>query len=77
MVTEGLELTDEASGLAVRVDSSLIEVGAEVDETGRRIGEQVPGDNENGASHRDESASLASPADETPIALTEEGVRLR
>ena len=49
-MTERRELADEVSGAAVLVDTSLVEVGAEVDEAGVRIVEQVPNDDEDGRS---------------------------
>src|SRR5580704_1089755 len=69
LVAECHELADEVAGPSVRVDATLVEVGAQVDEAGVRVGEEVPDDDEDRAFDGDERLGLAPPAYEAPVAL--------
>lgn len=44
-----MELADEVAGLAVLVEMVVLEVGAEVVVAGVGVGEEVPGDDEDGS----------------------------
>jgi hypothetical protein len=52
-VAEGLELTDQAAGLAAGVDAAGVVVGAQVAEAGGGVGQQVPDDDQDGAGDGD------------------------
>lgn len=51
-MAEDLELVHEVAGATLGVHGSGIEVTAQVAEASRRVGEQVPDDDEDRASHR-------------------------
>lgn len=74
LVAESVQLSDEVSGPAVFVDAFVVEVWAEVDETGGRVVEQVPHDDEDGAGDGDQGPLTSPPAHEPSVALAEEGV---
>src|SRR5664280_964790 len=76
LVAECLELADEVASPSVLVDLSFVEVRAEVHEACAGIGEQMPDDDEGGAGDRNKCTLATSATDETPEALTEEGVGL-
>jgi hypothetical protein len=52
-------------------------VGAEIDEAGGGVREEVPDDDQDGTGHRDEGFLFADAAHQAPVALAEEGVGLR
>ena len=74
VMSEGLQLLYEVAGSAVGVDAAGVVVGAEVAEACRRVGEQVPDDDEDRAGDGDDRSQLASPANQAPIPLTQERV---
>ena len=49
-------------------------VGAEVGEVGVRVGQQVPGDGEDGVADRDQGALLAAAAGEPVVARAQKGL---
>jgi hypothetical protein len=55
-VAEGLQLADVAALAAFGVDAGGVEPWPEVGEPGAGVREQVPGDDEDGAAHRDDGA---------------------
>ncbi|MFC9767103.1 hypothetical protein [Rhodococcus jostii] len=59
---------------AFGVDAAGVIVGAEVAEAGKRVGEQVPDDDEDGTGDRDQGFELATVFDEASVAFAEEGV---
>jgi hypothetical protein len=77
LVTEGHELVNEVSGLALLVDAAIVEVDAQIDEAAVGIGEEVPDDDQDGAFDGNETLQLAPSAYETSMAFAEERVGLR
>ncbi|TDC66092.1 hypothetical protein E1258_03765 [Micromonospora sp. KC207] len=73
-MAEGFELADEATGLAVLVDMGGVVVRAEVDESGCRVGQDVPDDRQDGSGDRDQGSGFAAAFDQAPVAFAEEGV---
>src|SRR5688572_24860345 len=73
-MSEGLQLLYEVAGSAVGVDAAGVVVGAEVDKACRRVGEQMPDDDEDRAGDSDDRSQLASAANQAPVPLTQEGV---
>ena len=61
---------------AVGVDAGGVEVGAEVDEAGIGVGQQVPDDDQDGPADGDVGLGGAAAAGDPPVALAEEGVGL-
>ncbi|MDN5776108.1 MAG: hypothetical protein L0H96_04285 [Humibacillus sp.] len=57
-------------------EQGVVEVGAEINESGLRVVEQVPDDDQDGPADRDEGFLLAAPARDASIAFAEEGVGL-
>ena len=73
-MAECLKLADEIAGAAFLVDTSFVEVRAEVDETNVLVCEQVPHDNEHRAGDGDKGALVSPPSDESAIALAQERI---
>jgi len=76
LISKGTELADEIARSSVLVEFPLVEVRTEIDEAGVGVCEEMPDDDEDRARHRDECPGLTSAADESTVALAEEGVRL-
>ena len=72
-VAEGFELADVAALAAFGVDAGGVKPWAQVVEAGFGVGEQVPGDDEDGAADRDDGA-LGAAAGDAPVTFAEEGV---
>jgi len=73
-VAEGLELANEISRAALLVQSSFIEVRAEVNEAGVLICEEVPDDDEDGSGDRDKGTLMTPSPDEAAITLAKERI---
>src|SRR5690242_11487833 len=71
-VAEGFELSDEVVDLPGGVDPAVVEVGAEVLETGAGVGQQIPDDHENGAGDGDQGLAFAAPFDHPAVAFGQE-----
>src|SRR3954471_18688948 len=67
-VAEGFELPDQAVDLPGGVDAAVVEVRAEILEPGRRVGQQMPDDHENGSRDGDQGLAFAPTLDHTPVA---------
>ena len=70
---EGLELAEVGTDLAVAVSLAPVPAGAEVAEPGRRVGQQVPDDDEDGPADRALGADAADAAGEAAEPLAQEG----
>src|SRR5437764_12193849 len=68
-LAEGLELPDQAVDLPGGVDASFVEVRAEIVEAGRRVGQQMADDHEDGPGDGAESLGLAPASDQAPVAF--------
>src|SRR5665647_164533 len=75
-VAEGFEFADVVALLAFWVDAGVVVAGAQVVETGLGIGQEVPGDDQDGTADRDDGFLLASSAGDAPVALSQERVGL-
>ena len=75
-VAEGLELAEVVALDALSVDAGVVEAGAQVMEVGLWVGQQVPGDDQDGPADRDNGALLAASASDPPVAFTEEDERV-
>ena len=73
-VAEVLEFADVVAHLAVEVDAGVVVVGAEVVELGVLLVEEVPDDDQDGASDGDDGSLLSTSSGNPPVALAEEGV---
>src|SRR5436309_1541798 len=71
-VAEGFELPDQVVGLAGGVDVAVVEVGAEVVESGGRVGQRMPDDHEDGPGDGDQGLAFASAFDQPPVAFGQE-----
>src|SRR5215211_3500907 len=76
LVAEGLELADVVALGAFGTDTGVVEAGAEVLEVGLWVGQQVPGDDQDGPADRDDRSSLAASTGNPPVAFTQEGIGL-
>lgn len=76
-VAEGSELSDVVTHAAFGVDAAGVVVGSEVVESGERVGQQVPDDDQDGAGDRDQGLELAASFDDPAVALAQEGVGSR
>ena len=72
-VAEGFELADVVAGLAAVADAGVVEAGSKVGVARLGIGEQVPGDDEDGSADGDDGFLLAAAAGDPLVALAEEG----
>ena len=68
-VAHGGELGDVVAQSFVGGDSVGVVVGAEVAETGGRVGQQVPDDDQDGTGDRDEGVEFAAAFDQAPVAF--------
>ena len=68
--TEGFEFADVVTLLTVGVDAGVVVAGAEVVELGGVVLQEVPDDDEDGATYRDDGFLLAAAAGDTPVALS-------
>src|SRR5215472_12472274 len=75
-VAEGFELADVVALAAFGVDAAGVVAGPEVAELGVGVGEQVPGDDQDGAADGDDGALGAAAAGDAPVSFAEEGVGL-
>ncbi|MDN5767540.1 MAG: hypothetical protein L0H78_17200 [Humibacillus sp.] len=57
-------------------EQGVVEVGAEINESGLRVVEQVPDDDQDGPADRDERFLLAASARDASVPFAEEGVGL-
>ena len=70
---EPFELGDELALAAQRCEP-VVPVGAEVGEPGVGVGQQVPGDDEQGVADRDQGSLFAAAAGEAVVAGGQEGL---
>jgi hypothetical protein len=70
------QLGDVVADLASGHDAAGVVVGSEVVEPGGGIGEQLPGDDQDGAGDRYRGFEFAAAFGDAPVAFTEEGVGL-
>src|SRR5215218_8545934 len=76
LVAEGLQLADVVALGAFRTDAGVVEAGAEVVEVDLWVGQQVPGDDQDGPADRDDRFLGAAAAGDPPVAFTQEGIGL-
>jgi hypothetical protein len=75
-VAEGFELADVVLLAAFGVDPGDVEPWAEIMELGAGVGQQVPGDDQDGAAGGDDGAFGAAAAGDAPVPFAQEGVGL-
>ena len=66
-VAEGFELADVVALAAFGVDAGGVVAGSEVVEAGVGVGEQVPGDDQDGAAEGDDGAFGAAAPGDAPV----------
>jgi hypothetical protein len=71
---ECFELADVVALGAFGTDTGVVEAGAEVVEVGLWVGQQVPGDDQDGPADRDDGSFLAASTGDPPVAFAEEVV---
>src|SRR4029450_8434387 len=76
LVAEHLQLADVVALGALSVEAGVIEANAEVVEMGLWVGQQVPGDDQDGPADRDDRSFLATSTGDPPVAFTEKGIGL-
>ncbi len=73
-VAECFELSDVVAFLGLWIEVCGVVVGAEVGVGGVGVGQQVPDDDQDGASDGDDGAFVAASSGDASVALPEEGV---
>jgi hypothetical protein len=76
LVAENLQLADVVALGAFGTDPGVVEANAEVVEMGLWVGQQVPGDDQDGPADRDDRSFLAPSTGDRPVAFTKKGIGL-
>jgi hypothetical protein len=76
LVAEGFQLADVVALDAFGTGAGVVEAGTEVVEPGLWVGQQVPGDDQDGPADRDDRSLLAASTGDPPVAFPQEGIGL-